>query len=156
METGADARAGAGDGNSGRGIPQPPQELNLRPEWRRQRPRASPSEPSTRGAEEELLLLPEWRRSKPSASASASANTSASASASANASVWEPEWRRSRPSSTAFPWNQNYGVRRQGASSSVERGRNPNDLWRQAPAAGIFIIRKNVLLRNYLLSMFVS
>ncbi|XP_047158640.1 protein argonaute 2-like isoform X2 [Vigna umbellata] len=146
METGAGGSQAQRSGHTARGIPppQPPEEPNLRPEcrgpsgtepdlilqpeWRRRRPSAPPSEPSNRGGEEEILLQPEWRRSKPSASASASA--------SASTSVWEPEWRRSKTSSTAFPWDQNYSVRKPSASSSsgVERRGDPNDLWRAAPA----------------------
>lgn len=154
METGAGGGGkGQQGGKTGIGIPQkPPEEPNLRPEWRRPtrteqdvvlqpewrrpRPSAPLSEPSNRVVEEELLFQPEWRRSKPSASAIANAN----------ASVWEPERRRSRPTATAFPWNQNYGVRKGMASSSgggggVERRGDPNDLWRRPapPATGICI-----------------
>ncbi|ESW19518.1 hypothetical protein PHAVU_006G131700 [Phaseolus vulgaris] len=143
METGAAGTQAQPSGYTGREIPPPqlPEEPNLRPEcrrssgtepdlilqpeWRRPRPIDPPSEPSNRGGEEEILLQPQWRRSKPTASASAST------------SVWEPEWRRSRTGSTAFPWNQNYSVRKPSASSSggVERRGDPNDLWRALPAA---------------------
>ncbi|KAL2970134.1 hypothetical protein AAZX31_15G121400 [Glycine max] len=156
METGAGGGGkGQQGGKTGRGIPQkPPEEPNLRsewrrptgteqdvvlqPEWRRPRPSAPLSEPSNRVVEEELLFQPEWRRSKPSASAIANAN----------ASVWEPERRRSRPTATAFPWNQNYGVRKGMASSSgggggVERRGDPNDLWRRpAPPATDSVVPK--------------
>jgi len=154
METGAGGSQAQRSGYNRKQIPpqQPPEEPNLRPEcrrpsgtepdlvlqpeWRRPRPSAPPSEPSNRGGEEEILLQPEWRRSKPSASASASTT------------VWEPEWRRSRTGSTAFPWNQNYSVRKPSASSSsdVERRSDPKDRWRAAPVAGISILRRNALL----------
>jgi len=168
METGAGGSQAQRSGNTARGIPppppQPPEEPNLlpecrrpsgtesdlilQPEWRRRRPSAPPSEPSNRGGEEKILLQPEWRRSKPSASVS----VSASAGASASTSVWEPEWRRSRTSSTAFPWDQNYSVRKPSASSSsgVERRGDPNDLWRAAPATGIYIVRGSALFRSLL------
>ncbi|KAK7331235.1 hypothetical protein VNO77_25454 [Canavalia gladiata] len=73
----------------------------------------------TRPPPEELSLQPEWRRP----------------SRREQELVLQPEWRRSRP--TAFPWNQNYGVRKPGGTSSggVERGRDLNDSWRPAPAS---------------------
>ncbi|XP_004486430.1 protein argonaute 2-like isoform X2 [Cicer arietinum] len=144
----------AGDSYGGRGTQQPTEEVSLQPEWRRRtassgreqnltlqpewrrgKPIASPS-PSGAGdeaqkkeneQENEVLLQPEWRSSKPNAS-----------------SVWEPEWRRSRSTATtsttsAFPWNQNYSVRKPVGSSSgsVQRdSRNFDQSWRNAPPKG--------------------
>ncbi|CAJ2658055.1 unnamed protein product [Trifolium pratense] len=105
------------------------QNLTLQPEWRRGRSTASPS-PSGAGDEvqkkeeeqkKEILFQPEWRSSKVNASG-----------------VWEPEWRRSKSTATAtaYPWNQNYGVRKSVGSSSggVQRGRNIDESRRNAPA----------------------
>jgi hypothetical protein len=111
------------------------QNLTLQPEWRRGRSTASPS-PSGAGDEvqnkeeekkEEILFQPQWRSSKVNAS-----------------SVWEPEWRRSRSNTTAtvtaYPWNQNYGVKKPVGSSSggVQRGRNIDESRRNDPPLGIF------------------
>lgn len=156
--------AGSGGGYGGRGIQQPAEEevslqpewrrrsgsgggrgenLILQPEWRRPKPTGSPSNPveaPRKEEEKEMLLQPEWKRSNPSPSPSPS--------------VWEPEWRRSRSTTTAYPWNQNYGVRKPGGSSpsgGVERARDLNESWRTAPPAPGSTF--NILYFSYLLSL---
>ncbi|CAI8590442.1 unnamed protein product [Vicia faba] len=131
----------SGDGHGGRGTHQPSDEVSLQPEWRRRRTA------STGREQQNLSLQPEWRRGRSTATTPPSSSRAGDEAQKKDQEqkkevILQPEWRRSRSTATtttatAYPWNQsqNYGVRKSlgSSSSGVQRSRNIDESWRNAP-----------------------
>lgn len=147
----------AGDGYGGRGTQQPSDEVSLQPEWRRRTA-------STGREQQNLTLQPEWRRGRSTETALPSSSRAGDEAQKKDEEqkkevILQPEWRRSRSTTTtaatAYPWNQNqnYSVRKQlgirSSSSGVQRSRNIDESWRNAPPPGIF----SIPFRNHVIAL---